>query len=143
MKKLLILSAAGLIMSALPALAEAPAPANDTQAAKTKDETKDKKSNGAQRLEDADANGDGVIEKSEFMAVSEKRFAEMDEDGDGKITKAEIEKRREEWRQKIKERRAERRKMMEERKAQQGAADKAAPEKPAVQAPAEPEKTAP
>jgi hypothetical protein len=130
MKKLLILSAAGLIMASLPAFAEAPAPANDTEA-KTESTKSDKK--GAykegmgQRLEDADANGDGMIEKSEFMAVSEKRFAEMDTDGDGKITKAEVEKRREEWRQKMKERRAERKKMMEEKKAK---AEKPA-EKPA------------
>ena len=134
MKKLLILSAAGLIMASLPAFAEAPAPANDSEA--KSENSKGYKKDGAkdgmgQRLEDADANGDGMIEKSEFMAVSEKRFAEMDADGDGKITKAEVEKRREEWRQKMKERRAERKKMMEEKKSKMESTQKPAAEKPA------------
>lgn len=121
MKKLLLLSAAGLVFSAFPALAQPDAGSGGAPAAhdggKTNHEGDKKGKPGMPRLESADTNGDGFIEKSEFMAVSEKRFAEMDVNGDGKISPDEIEKRRTEWRQKMKEMRAERQKMKDEHKA--------------------------
>lgn len=39
---------------------------------------------------DADTDGDGFLSKAEFMAVQEKRFAEMDGDSDGKVSKEEM-----------------------------------------------------
>ncbi|MBU6234821.1 MAG: hypothetical protein KGQ41_03165 [Alphaproteobacteria bacterium] len=43
-----------------------------------------------QMKNDADTDGDGFLSKAEFMAMHEKRFAEMDGDSDGKISKDEM-----------------------------------------------------
>ncbi len=39
-----------------------------------------------------DTNGDGVVSKEEFIADSNKRFAEMDANKDGKVTETEMQK---------------------------------------------------
>ncbi|NBX65504.1 MAG: hypothetical protein EBQ96_00700 [Proteobacteria bacterium] len=39
---------------------------------------------------DADTDGDGFLSKAEFLAIQEKRFAEMDGDSDGKVSKDEM-----------------------------------------------------
>lgn len=41
-------------------------------------------------FEKADANGDGVISQSEFLAGAEERFGKMDADGSGDITQEEV-----------------------------------------------------
>lgn len=46
------------------------------------------------RFAAADANGDGVISKSEFIALAEKRFDKMDADGNGSLSKAEMRPRK-------------------------------------------------
>lgn len=55
-----------------------------------------------------DANGDGMISKTEFMAAHEARFAEIDADNDGNISKDEMKSQREARKEKMKERRANR-----------------------------------
>lgn len=47
-----------------------------------------------ERFAAADADGDGVISKSEFMALAEKRFDKMDTDGNGALSKAEMRPRK-------------------------------------------------
>ena len=47
-----------------------------------------------ERFAAADADGDGVISKSEFMALAEKRFEKMDADGNGALSKAEMRPRK-------------------------------------------------
>lgn len=47
------------------------------------------------RLQSADTDGDGMLSKTEFMAVHEKRFDEMDANKDGKISKDEMKAHRE------------------------------------------------
>lgn len=54
-------------------------------------------------FERADANGDGVITKDEFMATAEERFSKMDLDGNGEITKDEAREAREKMKAKWKE----------------------------------------
>jgi Ca2+-binding EF-hand superfamily protein len=48
-------------------------------------------------IQKIDADSDGVVTKSEFMAAQEKRFAEMDADSDGKITADEMKALKEKW----------------------------------------------
>lgn len=62
---------------------------------------------GHEKMLNADTDGDGFLSKAEFMAVHEKRFAEMDNDSDGKISKDEMKAHRETMREKFKEKRAE------------------------------------
>lgn len=59
------------------------------------------------RKMNADTDGDGALSKTEFMAVHEKRFAEMDGNSDGSISKDEMESHRETMKEKFKEKRAE------------------------------------
>ncbi|OQX19315.1 MAG: hypothetical protein BWK76_04800 [Desulfobulbaceae bacterium A2] len=42
-----------------------------------------------ERMRQLDANGDGSISKTEFMALAEQRFAKLDTNGDGQISKEE------------------------------------------------------
>lgn len=62
---------------------------------------------GHEKMMNADTDGDGFLSKTEFMAVHEKRFAEMDKDSDGKISKDEMKAHRETMREKFKEKKAE------------------------------------
>lgn len=64
------------------------------------------KDNMPRKLEDADTNADGLVSKDEFIASHIRRFEEMDTNKDGNIDKAEIDARREAWREKMKEKRA-------------------------------------
>ncbi len=89
MKKLLLLAVSAMTFSALPAFAEDAKPA---------DAPKGGEQHGMMK---ADANGDGVITKAEFLANSETMFTELDKDNDGKISKAELDAKREEWRKKM------------------------------------------
>lgn len=56
-----------------------------------------------QHLKEVDKNGDGAVDKSEFTAQAEKRFAEMDANGDGKITPEERKAAHEKMRAKFRE----------------------------------------
>jgi Ca2+-binding EF-hand superfamily protein len=49
------------------------------------------KDHGARMMERLDTNKDGVIDRTEFMAARDDKFASMDGDGDGAITEAELE----------------------------------------------------
>lgn len=71
------------------------------------------------KWKEKDTNGDGVIDKSEFLSGAEERFKKTDADGDGKITKEEMKKAHEERKEKWKERK----KKMEEHKSRQGGGD--------------------
>lgn len=46
-------------------------------------------------LRHIDKDGDGAINKSEFLASAEERFVRMDKNGDGRVTKDERPQRRE------------------------------------------------
>lgn len=48
--------------------------------------------NPAQRLTQLDANGDGVLDRSEVPPRMKERFEQIDEDGDGKLTRDELAK---------------------------------------------------
>lgn len=48
------------------------------------------KSNPRERFLKADANGDGMISRAEFIAGAEMRFDKMDADGDGQLSKEEL-----------------------------------------------------
>jgi len=50
---------------------------------------------GAAMLDSADTDGDGLLSKAEFVAVHEKRFAEMDANNDGKVSRDEMKAHRE------------------------------------------------
>lgn len=50
-----------------------------------------------------DADGDGFISKSEFLAKHEEKFNKMDTDGDGKISKEEKMAAKEHMKKKMKE----------------------------------------
>ena len=42
------------------------------------------------RFDRIDANSDGVIQESEFIAIGQERFSQMDGDGNGQITSEEF-----------------------------------------------------
>ena len=67
----------------------------------------DKKGHHERMIQKFDENKDGQITKDEFIAESEKRFAEIDTDGDGVLTSEELQKhheaRREEMKKKFEE----------------------------------------
>lgn len=87
MKKLLTFTAAAFLMTS-PAMAEHEA-GGDAPHHK-----------GGKMFERADADGDGVVTKDEFLAEQTKRFDEMDADKDGKVTKDEAKAKMEEMRKK-------------------------------------------
>ena len=61
-----------------------------------------KEKHGGKMFEKADANGDGVVSKEEFMAAQEKMFAKLDSDGDGSLTKEEMKEHRKSMKEKWK-----------------------------------------
>jgi Ca2+-binding EF-hand superfamily protein len=83
MKKILLL-AAGLLLLTSPSLAENAVPAK--REAMREKMQKQMQSN----LAAMDTNGDGKIEKTEFLAKSEERFKRMDANGDGAISAEEM-----------------------------------------------------
>lgn len=109
MKKILLLTAAGLIFQVTPVLADhhGDGPKKDKM------------------FEMHDTNGDGVISEAEFLAHAKEKFAEKDTNKDGSISKEEAraahekmrEKRKEmkeKWKEKYKEKRKEKRSSSEE-----------------------------
>jgi hypothetical protein len=114
MKKLLMLTTAAFVLTAPAAFA----------ADATTDVAKPPSKHQGM-MDKIDTDHDGSISKAEFMAVQEKRFAELDTNGDGKITKEEGEAKRKEWHAKMEKMRAEK-----EQKAKESAP---APEKAPAQ----------
>lgn len=102
MKKLLLLTAAGLIAVSAPVLADNHGDHSGKGG---------KGDRGAKMFEKQDTNSDGVISEAEFMAKAKEKFSKMDANGDGTVTKEEAkaahEKKREERKGKKKERKAE------------------------------------
>lgn len=92
MKKLLMLTAAGFILQAAPALA-------DNHAGGHKK---------ADMFEKHDINGDGVISEAEFLENAKKKFKEKDANSDGSISKEEAKAGRKAMKEKYKEKREER-----------------------------------
>jgi hypothetical protein len=108
MKKLMMLTAAALVISAPAAFAEPDG----------------KPHHKGDMLEKIDTDKDGAVSKAEFLAFHEERFKEIDANGDGKISKEEGEAKKAEWKAKRKE-------MMK------GEAPAEAPAEAPVEAPAE------
>ncbi|HPF78407.1 MAG TPA: EF-hand domain-containing protein [Alphaproteobacteria bacterium] len=92
MKKLLLLTAAGLVLQATPVLAQ---PHEGGPG--------DGPRGPGKMFEKHDANGDGVISEAEFLASAKEKFAEMDKDGNGSISQEEVKASHEERREKMKE----------------------------------------
>ena len=42
------------------------------------------------KMQNADANRDGSVDKAEAQAMHDKHFSEMDKDGDGKLSREEV-----------------------------------------------------
>ena len=80
MKKLLLLTATGLILQATPVLAS---DYGDGQGRQGKNGQK------GEMFAKHDTNGDGVISESEFLAHAKVKFAEKDANSDGSISKEE------------------------------------------------------
>lgn len=117
MKKILMLSLAGLVLSG-------PAFAADVEG----------KEGGPRQnkwFEKTDTDGNGSISKAEFMSKHEARFVEADTNKDGAISKAEADAEREKWAEAMKEKRAERKKARDEAKAKLESQAKSAPVKKA------------
>ncbi len=105
MKKILMLSAAAMVVSVSPVFAADATPPAAT--APPAAEHSDAKRPHRNMLEDVDTNKDGDISKQEFMTGAEARFAKMDANSDGTISKQEIEALRAKFKEKMKERKAE------------------------------------
>jgi Ca2+-binding EF-hand superfamily protein len=103
MKKILMLTAAALVLQATPVLAG---------------DYKDSDHKG-KMFEKQDTNGDGVITESEFLESAKERFKSMDLNGDGSVTKEEgreaMEAKRKKWKEKREERMEKRKERKEER----------------------------
>ena len=69
---------------------------------------------GKMMKNEADTNDDGMLSKAEFMAMQEKRFAEMDGNSDGSVTKEEMKAHVGKMKEKFEERRKEMKEKMEE-----------------------------
>lgn len=144
MKKLLMFTAAALVLTAPAAFAaegktkksffekftsssEKPAVKVEGAKAEGTHEGKPRKSNNF--LDKIDSNKDGDVTKEEFLKFHEARFAELDTNGDGKVTQAETDAKRAARQEKMKE-------MREKRKAEKAAEAAKKPvaeEKPAVE----------
>ncbi len=92
MKKIFLLSAIALAVSTAPALAE--------------HHEKDGQHGKDRIFIKMDTDGNGIVEKEEFMDHTEERFNDMDLNNDGEITKDEAEQAHEKMREKVKEMRA-------------------------------------
>lgn len=68
----------------------------------------------------ADTDGDGFLSKAEFLAVQEKRFAEMDGDSDGKVSKDEMKAHFKSMKEKFEEKRREHAEKMKEKAEKKG-----------------------
>lgn len=106
MKKILLLTAAGLIFQVTPVLAQ---PYGDGSGMGGRD------GKSSKMFEKHDADGDGVISESEFLEHAKVKFDERDTDGNGSISKDEARaaheakrKKRQEMKEKWKEKRQER-----------------------------------
>lgn len=87
MRKFLIM---GLVVAGLAAASPAFAFENGGQ-----DQRGERAGHRGEMLRHIDKDGDGAINKSEFLASAEERFARMDKNGDGRITPDERPQRRE------------------------------------------------
>ncbi len=103
MKKLLLLTAAGLILQATPVLAEHH---GDKHGGKK-----------GQMFAKYDTNGDGAISEAEFLEKAKKKFAEKDTNGDGAISQDEAKAAHKEKRGARKEKRQERRENRKEKRS--------------------------
>lgn len=98
-----------MLMAALVALAGTPvaAFAADTaptgKSAPTAEQKAKMKERWQEHLKEVDKNGDGAVDKSEFLAQADKRFTEMDGNADGKITPEERKAAHEKMRAKFRE----------------------------------------
>lgn len=129
MKKLLVLTASVLVAAAMPAMAEdAVTSATATGAPVKKEAPRGGDHVRRDFLETIDTNKDGNITKAEFLAHSETTFKNLDTDGNDVVSKAEIDAKREEWKQKMNDFRKERKAKIE--------ASRAAKEKKAAETPA-------
>ena len=91
MKNLVLMASALLILSQTALAQDDPAAAGDRRAAF--------REKMQERMMEKDANGDGNIDKAEFMANAEEKFAKMDADGDGIVTPAELQALREKFKE--------------------------------------------
>jgi hypothetical protein len=110
MKNKLLLTAACLALSvavSIP-LASGAAHADDHHGHKGK-------GRHAERLQEVDTNGDGLVSKAEFMAQQEKRFNELDANSDGQIDQDEHKAFRGKMKERFKEMREKRQQRMQER----------------------------
>lgn len=103
-KKLSLLAAAAMLVSAAPAFA-------DHHGGGDKGQMKEK------MFEKHDANGDGVISKQEFLSHAEEKFTKMDIDENGEVTQEESKEAWGKMKEKYGKMREKRKEMME------GAAD--------------------
>lgn len=92
MKKLLLLTAVGLVMQAAPVFAE-----------DAVDGSKGPPPQQREQMKKHDTNGDGVISKDEFLNFAEEKFNKMDNNGDGTITKDEAQAAHKHRKEKMKE----------------------------------------
>ena len=101
MKKILMLTAAGLILQATPVLAEHHEGAEGHK---------------GKMFQKHDTNGDGVISESEFLEQAKKRFSKMDADGSGSVSQDEAKAAHKAKREKMREKKEERKEKRQERK---------------------------
>jgi hypothetical protein len=127
MKKFVLIATSAFVVSALPALAQDAVTTKPMETTTKTEAPAKERRNKANRMEKADANGDGSISKAEFLANSEKMFNEMDLNGDGNITQAEMESKRDEWRKKMKVIHDERKAKAKDQEKQQAPAPEQAP----------------
>ena len=88
MRRFMVMS---LVVAGLVAASPAFAFENDSQSG----QRGERAGHRGEMLRHIDKDGDGAINKSEFVASAEKRFARMDKNGDGRITPDERPQRRE------------------------------------------------
>ena len=107
MKKLLLLTAAGLILQATPVLAE------------ERDGGPKRGDHKGGMFAKHDTNGDGSISEAEFLVHAKARFAEKDTNNDGSISQEEAKAAHEARKAKMKEKREEMKERMQERRSKQ------------------------